>query len=547
LRTKRSRYLYSQAFSLKDIHTSMDNPYRLYGTETSPLLDRTDLLCEVLSHLEKATPDHVSIVGEKYSGKTVLLTHLKTHFQNSDSHFDSCCYISLKHEDIDGDESFYAALAREFASAVREIDPEMAEYLKVGGEDIWEMIGNVFKTLGEQRNRILVLFDDFDIVPSIDNLSKNVWDNLRSLAEMSSLRFVTASRRRLRELHSIHPEDWWTSDFHRIFSPVRIDAAGQEDLDAFLGPLVDERGVSFEKGARTELHNQTGGIPILIVAVCKRLWEGPSGEIVDHQRIQQEVGEVYFNERMLLEEIWEELSEKEKEVIARLENQEKLSVGEHISAGLAHNLDRRGYLQKNNQKVEPGAKLMVRFAAEYGAAATAIGRHFSVADDYESNVPKVLERRFDQISHIDNQLRDFTETALQKADTPHVLLEQIRAIARRGIQIVLGAESSSGEIPEEWVREWRKGNSGVQDPIEGAVPENYPGKLKVIRDAVDGRNSVNPSVSRDTSELIHFLYSTGNYGQHQEDDDPAYPGFALSACMAAVELCSQLSEEYGEV
>ena len=50
-----------------------DRPYEVLGARTAPMLGRRKQIERLLRHLTKQTPDHVSVIGPKYIGKTMLL------------------------------------------------------------------------------------------------------------------------------------------------------------------------------------------------------------------------------------------------------------------------------------------------------------------------------------------------------------------------------------------------------------------------------------------------------------------------------------------
>ena len=52
------------------------NPYRVLGPSIPPMLGRGSLVRQIERHLLKPTPDHVSVVGLRHYGKSVLLRHL---------------------------------------------------------------------------------------------------------------------------------------------------------------------------------------------------------------------------------------------------------------------------------------------------------------------------------------------------------------------------------------------------------------------------------------------------------------------------------------
>ena len=76
---------------------------------------------------------------------------------------------------------------------------------------------DVFADLAKEKEiaRILVVLDGFDHVLAGTGLTRNLWDQLRELARRPSLRLVTGSRRRLREL--CRTEEVQSSNFWGIF------------------------------------------------------------------------------------------------------------------------------------------------------------------------------------------------------------------------------------------------------------------------------------------------------------------------------------------
>ena len=134
------------------------------------------------------------------------------------------------------------------------------------------MLDFIFIELDKESSRVLVVFDGFDYVLGGANLTRNLWDQLRALAQKPSLRLIAASRRPLSEV--CRTEESRTSDFWAIFNPtpLRVAALDDVDLEAFMQPLLDS-GHTLDGSARKEIANWTGGVPLLVGALLRRLWE----------------------------------------------------------------------------------------------------------------------------------------------------------------------------------------------------------------------------------------------------------------------------------
>ena len=71
--------------------------YQVLGASVPPLLGRASLMRTITDHLLKPSPDHVSVVGPAYYGKSVVLRHLATSFLNGSGSFLTASHIDLRH------------------------------------------------------------------------------------------------------------------------------------------------------------------------------------------------------------------------------------------------------------------------------------------------------------------------------------------------------------------------------------------------------------------------------------------------------------------
>ena len=432
----------------------MSNPYQVLGASTPALIGRERPLQWLMSRLGKKTPDHVSVVGPKYIGKTVLLREVALRYAADGSPFEACVYWDLRRETFADDAAFFRALARQLAKALDGIDANLAKHLRADGGDSWGMVQIAAEGLADEREKVLIVLDNLDVLPLSEGLSKTVWDNLRALAELSSVWFVTGTRKTLRELPSIRPEEWYTSDFHRIFADnvLRLGAFEDEDLDALLSPL-SAHVAKVDKGVKTELAATTGGVPILAVQLLKHIWDDADvSGAVTHGDVREATAALAEPLRGHLKDLWEACSEEERSDLARVAIEGEVEL-DATSRHRADVLARRGFLVVSGSHAKSRCRLMDGFAREHGASATSLNRLFEAEEDFHANMKAVLGYRLTQIAVTDPALRDYLDTAIDRVDKPHVLLAQIRSITDRVLQIVMDTECPGGEIPVEWTRE----------------------------------------------------------------------------------------------
>ena len=232
------------------------NPYQVLGPSVPSMLGRAAVVQRLDRHLLKPSPDHVSIVGPAHYGKSVLLQHVAGIYRTKSSYV-MAAYIDLRRRTPASDREFRQRFAKEVRAALAVVRAEIAGWIENDDSKFQEVLDVVLDELAQNNERMLVVFDGFDYALAGTGLTRNLWDQLRELAQKTSLRLVTGSRRPLREL--CRTEDSRTSDFWEIFydTPIRVTALDDGDADAFLQPLRDE-GCEFDESARKEVSNWTG-------------------------------------------------------------------------------------------------------------------------------------------------------------------------------------------------------------------------------------------------------------------------------------------------
>ena len=244
----------------------MPNPYHVFGNPAPQMLGRSRLAERVLDRLRT---QHISVVGPRYFGKTVLL-HGIANSPVVAQHFRDVVYWDLRHLTPTNDAEFFVGLADAARNQVHSCGNDAAEYFANAEDKTAHSIIGFFDYLKDQNKRVLLVMDGMDQPLGSENLSPSVWDNLCALTERNSISMLTASRKRLRQL-CINPNSR-TSDFwQRFVDPVvEMKTLTREELQEFIGPLVQHVG-PLAAGADTEIWNWTGGLPLLAAALCEYL------------------------------------------------------------------------------------------------------------------------------------------------------------------------------------------------------------------------------------------------------------------------------------
>ena len=501
----------------------------------------------ITDHLLKPSPDHVSVVGPAYYGKSVVLRHLASSFLNGSGDFLTASHVDLRHGVPASDREFMYRFAQGISAALQGVRPQLAELIHAEREAVHEVLGLVLEDLENEGLRLLVVLDGFDYALAGTGLTRNLWDRLRALAQRASLRLVTGSRRPLREL--CKTEESRVSDFWEIFydTPTQVTALDDDDIEAFLKPLR-EADSEFDGSARKEVVNWTGGVPVLVCALLQRLSEEHAGARLQKRDIDRAAEEVLGGRGQLLGALWDDCDDELRADLGALSDGD-IPLAE-LSAARRRALVERGYGRVSGNRLRSSCGLMQRYARDQAPAVADLTRVLGTVPGFETHVGSLLELRLAQVSTAtpDKELRDFVCSAIRslKASPDHALI-WVRSIANRALKLVWDAELPPDRtLPSEWCNEWDRAGLHYTD-ADGGLPRSHGAQCNILR-LVTGTERTSRQcryVTKTTYLLLDHLQSVGNFGQHLDE----YPevevtvGFAASVVFAAVSLVECLAHD----
>jgi hypothetical protein len=518
------------------------NPFHVLGTKVAKRIGRQKEWNRLLSLVER---NHLSVVGPKYVGKSVLLMALAEHFQPGNGTFRTSLYWDLRHGTPEVDLDFFSQFASRLVAPVRAINPEYATELEGDPADSLKRIRMVFELLQEEGAAVLVCLDGCDNLLLGSNVTRNLWDNLRALAEMDSLRFVTASRRRLRDL--CHSPESKTSDFWNIFgSPFALNAMSETDIGDFV-QFFQSSGVEIGPGAMKELLNWSGGIPVLVAAHCLALWEPAYGEKQLSKALVDDVGkDLHLNEQDALREVWEDCSEEQRTLAARV-YQHQLGDADAPNPSLVTSLVERGIIRQDGRRLLGASRVLENFLAQgAGGRSNLLAVLFGTDEGYAANAKGLLQLRFAALTNADEDLLAYLRNAIENADNPKVLIRMVRAVVERSFQMIWDRAIPDRRIPVDWSDEWKQADRDgnyINNPPEGQVQVGRLGKqCQLLNLMTDPRRTRRTVVRRSTYVLIEGLQTVGDFGQHLEGEIVPH-GFGVAVCLSALQVVEQLTAD----
>ena len=101
------------------------NLYPIFGDSPPPMLGRVSLFNTLQSRL----PNHVTVMGPRWYGKSVLLHHLANTHRASSQHYLTTAFIDLRHRTPESDADFLERFGMEIKKALNLVNKDLAGYL----------------------------------------------------------------------------------------------------------------------------------------------------------------------------------------------------------------------------------------------------------------------------------------------------------------------------------------------------------------------------------------------------------------------------------
>ena len=516
----------------------INRKFPITGNE-SKLIGRSNILDEILTAITKPVPDHIQVVGPRYSGKTVVLEKLNEIVSSEDSAEYSCVLLwDLGHITPTNDLEFLSQFATNLSEAIKDKFPDYSEHLKSSKDTFQQDIAEVLDALNDET-KILVIFDGFDKALSSDKLTRNLWDQLRELAQNKSLTLITASRKSLREL--IRNPDAQTSDFWNIFlsTPIRVDCFDEKEIADI---LTNYCHVEFDKGALTELYNATNGTPVVLLEVLNYLLHEHDGKKVTNALVQGAISGSFESIQNFIDDLWHDCSPATQDTIRLLVEESEIQGASHLDKT---SIVEKGFARASGNKLIKPSRILQNYLDGLANEKGAIDRLFGNEVAFSQNFNNVISKRLAHIPNIDSDLRRYLQTNLEHLPNhPSICLEGMRGLLNKCFDIIWNAEFGGKTVPDGHFDIWRHhGESERLQDFKTSFPQG--GKrlslLKVLT-TPERSNPLAKVVSQSTYVAINALYPFGDFGQHQEGEKMNLQ-MVYSSMLLAVELVASLQND----
>jgi hypothetical protein len=514
---------------------------------STPMLGRGRVFERICSDLTKPTPQHISIVGPRFIGKSVLIEAIASKM-GAEGKYTCVLTWDLGHQTPQTDDDFLAGLRKRVAAGLKTSRPDIADYLMEASAGYPELL-EVIDTLGKEGLKILMLWDGFDRPLSSGKLTRNLWDNLLELCRQKGFVLVVATRRKLQEL--IRDEKSVTSEFWLVFETVKLGPLDGTEVRVIVDSVAD---VKFQPSSVSELMNWSGGIPVLLVCLLNRLLEAPAVGVITNDHVNAAATRLDEKTSGLIERIWTDLPVVAGDLFLHLAKVSECALADTAKAERLLLVD-MGLAKQSDHKLHLNCKLVARHVSGLGHSKGLIGDLFGKWEAYQANVRGLLERRLSQVPGFDATLCHMVAQGIRDIPShPDVCLNNLTHIEDRALDLIWEREfGPERKIPSEVVGYWTEGqrsrNKFVSEMMDSDQWEvgSERGKQLALLQLLTGSHQdftkvVAKHTSKDTYVLLNAIHCFRNRSQHSGGQQ-IHLGVAVAAIMLCIELLGCLARE----
>ncbi|MBI4852133.1 MAG: protein kinase [Acidobacteria bacterium] len=338
----------------------MKNPYlnRVAIRDVNQFYGRRKEIARIFSRIGSSRPQSVSIVGERRIGKSSLLNYIYASDIRSQQLDISANYIfvfmDLQEKRYSNIESFFADLLYKVSEATSELaTPSQTDF---------DSVRKVFADLHRRRQKLIILFDEFDVITANKAFSLDFFSFLRSAANNYDVAYITSSARELQVL--CHTDQIADSPFFNIFTNIYLRPFSLEEATLLIREPSTNSGINLEPFIK-DIISLSGYFPFFLQIACSNYFDHilENSNFIDAKRVEEgfldEAG-VHFRY------IWEHMGEAEREVINFfIAGQSRPKAREHVF----EELRRAGYFIEDGNSARLFSKLFATAIARVSSPA----------------------------------------------------------------------------------------------------------------------------------------------------------------------------------
>ncbi len=281
-----------------------------------------------------------SIVGERRTGKTSFLIHILSEEILKEHRIDPEKYI-IVHINMGG---LYEITKEGFIAAIVERIEKQAQ-IDLESENVFDKLKAYAEKLASNGKNLVIALDEFEAIKPI--LDENFSHWLRFIFQSQNVMAITASQTTVGNLKKT--EDM-ISPLFNIFGNLFLRVFSRIETENMIKKMFQRGKMQLKRKEISFLTDLSGGNPYLVQLVGHYYYE--------EKKKNKEIAPEKFQDSMLhqaknqFEGYWNHLVEDERECLLHSESRDDV---------ICYNLEKKGYLIKENGEWKVFSKLFERF------------------------------------------------------------------------------------------------------------------------------------------------------------------------------------------
>ena len=325
----------------------MENPYlnRVMIRDPGDFYGRKSEFQRIYARMSAGSrPQSISVVGERRIGKSSLLHYLyhpanrKKFLANPESYV--FALMDFQEEGLVSLKDFFTAI---FDAFMQEFDNEF----KISFRPDYQGFRSLVRMLDGRGIRMIVLFDEFEMVTSNTLFDPEFFAFFRSMANKYNIAYVATTAKDLQSL--CHSKEIATSPFFNIFSNLNLGAFKPDEAIELICEPSTAAGCSLEPFV-DDIIRLAGLFPFYLQIACSVFFElVKSGRRQDAALLKEAKRSFLEEAGVHFKNTWEKFSPVERTLLGNIVRRKKRRESEEY---LVNKLLKESYLIEKNGRLE---------------------------------------------------------------------------------------------------------------------------------------------------------------------------------------------------
>jgi len=339
----------------ESLSADIKNPYmnRVMIQDIDEFYGRDVEVEKIYSRIGSSRPQSISIVGERRIGKSSLLNYIYQpanrlkYLKRPDE------YVFLF---IDFQEYRSIEIPEFFSIIYEALFQEFHGQLELSVDPSYEGFKKIISTFDDQGLKLILLFDEFELITKNSNFNSEFYSFCRSIANNFNVAYIVSSGRNLQTL--CHSREISDSPFFNIFSNLTVSQFSRHEAVSLIRGPAEKMNYKLQPYVDFII-DIAGFYPFFIQIACAALYEHVKNGESENKNLMEGVKEDFMDEaKVHFQQIWETANVDEREVILALCSGKRILPSQEY---LVKVLEKEGYAKPGKKRAEVFSSLFKEY------------------------------------------------------------------------------------------------------------------------------------------------------------------------------------------